>query len=49
MTKEQRIISDFLLRVYLESDNDDLDKWIEFLCRENNDEELAKVIGGFYE
>lgn len=46
MTKEQTIISDFLLKCYLESDSDELDKWIEFLARENGDDELANAMRG---
>ena len=46
MTKEQRIISDFLLRVYLESDSEEFDSWIMQLVIENGDIELFKAMRG---
>lgn len=46
LTKQQTYVSDFLYNVYLESDSEDLDKWLEYLARENNDEQLANTIGG---
>lgn len=41
---KKQIISDFLLNVYLYSDDCDLDNWLQFLARENGDEILAEVI-----
>lgn len=46
LTKQQTYVSDFLYNVYLESDSKDLDTWLEYLARENGDEQLAKMIGG---
>lgn len=46
LTKQQTYVSDFLYNVYLESDSEDLDKWLEYLARANNDEQLANTIGG---
>lgn len=45
LTTKQTIISDFLYHIYLESDSEELDEWIIYLARENNDEQLAKMIG----
>lgn len=46
LTKQQTYISDFLYHIYLASDSRDLDEWLEYLARENGDEQLAKMIGG---
>lgn len=42
LTKQQTYVSDFLYNIYLESDSEELDKWLAYLARENGDEELAK-------
>lgn len=44
LTKAQTYVSDFLSRVYLYSDSEDLDKWLIYLARENGDEQLAKTL-----
>lgn len=46
LTSKQTIISDFLYNIYLESDSEELDKWLAYLARENGDEQLAKMIRG---
>lgn len=46
LTTKQTIISDFLYHIYLESDSEELDEWIIYLARENNDEKLAQAIEG---
>lgn len=46
LTKQQTYVSEFLYNVYLESDSEELDKWLAYLARENNDEQLANTIGG---
>lgn len=46
LTKQQTYVSDFLYNIYLESDSKDLDEWLEYLARENGDEQLAKMIRG---
>lgn len=46
LTTKKSIISSFLLSIYLESDNNELDEWIGYLARENDDEQLAEIIEG---
>lgn len=46
LTKQQTYVSDFLYNVYLKSDSKELDKWLEYLARENGDEQLAKALSG---
>lgn len=42
-TKRQDIISTFLFNVWLYSDSDELDEWMAYLARENEDDELADL------
>lgn len=46
LTKQQTYVSEFLYNVYLKSDSEELDRWLAYLARENNDEQLANTIGG---
>lgn len=46
LTKQQTYVSDFLYNIYLESDSEELDKWLQFLAIENGDLELARAIRG---
>lgn len=46
LTKQQTYVSEFLYNIYLESDSKELDEWLVYLARENNDEQLANAIGG---
>lgn len=44
LTKAKAHVSDFLFNIYLDSDSEELDKWLGFLARANGDEKLAKMI-----
>lgn len=44
LTTKQTIISDFLYHIYLDSDSEELDKWLGWLAIMNGDEKLAEVI-----
>lgn len=46
LTKQQTYVSDFLYNIYLESDSEELDEWLQFLAIENGDLELARTIRG---
>lgn len=45
LTKAQTHVSDFLFNIYLESDSEELDKWLSWLALMNGDEKLAEAMG----
>lgn len=44
LTKTQTHVSDFLFNIYLESDSDELDKWLAWLALMNGDKKLAEAM-----
>lgn len=44
LTKARTHVSDFLFNIYLESDSDELDKWLAWLALMNGDKKLAEAM-----